>query len=328
MPVHNGATYIASAVNSLLTQSFSDFELLVIDDGSSDETPEILGSIRDPRLRIVRNETNLGVPATRNLGLDLVKGEFIAFLDSDDVARRDRLDRQVRFLQKNADHVAVGSWARMIDENGTPGSILRRPLTWDRIRARTLFLGTMRTPSVMGRVDVLRKFRFRSEYPVCSDSDFWVRVALEHRCANLTEPLIDYRIHSSSITKSQRPEVRERKIAIARYLLESLEVDFDQQDLENHFKLRKPKKQRFDASYIDWVRDWLPKLVAANRAHSIFPVSEFNRAAGERWCAVYLSCSRGSDCDIDLFDPAVRTATLPYLSRVIPLGLRHGFGIV
>lgn len=327
MPVHNGSRYLRSAVDSILSQTFADLELLIIDDASTDETSQILDSISDPRMRIVRNEINLGVPLTRNLGLDLAADEFIAFLDSDDVARRDRLQRQVDFLENNSDHVAVGSWATKIDDEGNRGSVLRRPVTWDRIRARTLFLGTIRTPSVMGRVDVLRKFRFLPEFPVCSDSDFWVRVALEHKCANLVEPLIDYRIHSNSITKSRKAEVRERKMSIAAYQLESLHVTYDERDLLNHFRLRKPKNHEFDADAIAWTRDWLQQLVAANQKHLVYPKAEFERAVGERWCAVYFACRHQQSSPIDLFDMPIRNSTLRYLAKAIPLGLRYGFGV-
>jgi hypothetical protein len=244
-----------------------------------------------------------------------------------DVARRDRLQRQVDFLENNSDHVAVGSWATKSDDEGNRGGVLRRPVTWDRIRARTLFLGTIRTPSVMGRVDVLRNFRFLPEFPVCSDSDFWVRVALEHKCANLVEPLIDYRIHSSSITKSRKADVRERKMSIAAYQLESLHVTYDERDLLNHLRLRKPKNHEFDADAIAWTRDWLQQLVAANQKHSVYPKAEFERAVGERWCAVYFACRHQQSSPIALFDMPIRNSTLRYLAKAIPLGLRYGFGV-
>lgn len=292
MPVYNGSAHLDAAVESILAQSFTDFELLIIDDGSTDETPELLQKFDDPRVRVVRNDVNLGVPATRNLGTDLARGEYLAMLDADDIAKPHRLETQVRFLDRNPDHAVVGSWAREIDENDVRKNILRRPVTWERLRARLLFLGTIRTPSAMGRLDVLKSYRFRSKFPVCSDSDYWVRIALEHRCANLPIDLIDYRIHSDSLTKSNRDRVKDRKIAIAAYLLEQLDVKFDDFDLENHFKLRRTKRHTFDADDVDWAEAWLRKLIEANDRREIFPKSEFARAAGERWCMLLIS--RGS----------------------------------
>lgn len=289
MPVYNGSAHLDAAVESILAQSFGDFEFLIIDDGSDDETPNLLQKFDDPRLKILRNDVNHGVPATRNRGIDLARGEYLAMIDCDDIAKPERLEAQVRFLDANPDHTVVGSWAREIDENGVRKKLLRRPVTWERLRARLLFTGTIRTPSAMGRLDVLRSYRFRSEYPVCSDSDFWVRVALEHRCTNLPIELIDYRIHSSSLTKSNSERVKGRKIAIARYLIESLDVKFDDSDLENHFKLRRPNRHQLDAEYVDWAEVWLRSLIEANDRCEIFPKVEFVRAAGERWLKLFVA---------------------------------------
>lgn len=289
MPVYNGSAHLDAAVESILAQSFGDFEFLIIDDGSDDETPDLLQKFDDPRMRVVRNDANIGVPATRNRGTELARGEYLAMIDSDDIAKPRRLETQVRFLDQNPDHAVVGSWAREIDENDVRKKLLRRPLSWERLRARLLFLGTIRTPSAMGRLEVLRSYRFRSEFPVCSDSDFWVRIALEHRCANLPIALIDYRIHNNSLTKSNRDRVKGRKIAIASYLLEQLDVKFDDSDLENHFKLRRTKRHEFDASYVDWAEAWLRSLIEANDRREMFPKSEFVRAVGERWCMLLVA---------------------------------------
>jgi glycosyltransferase involved in cell wall biosynthesis len=289
MPVYNGSAHLETAVGSILAQSYGDFEFLIIDDGSTDDTQNLLQKFDDPRLRIVRNDENLGVPATRNLGTDLAEGEFLAMIDSDDIAKPERIETQVRFLDEHPDHAVVGSWAREIDEHGVQKKLLRRPVTWERLRARLLFIGTIRTPSAMGRLDVLRRYPFRAEFPVCSDSDVWVRIALEHRATNLPVDLIDYRIHSDSLTKSNHERVKNRKIAIARSLLEMLEVKFDDTDLDNHFKLRRPKRHEFDANYIDWAETWLQSLIEANDRREIFPRDEFARAAGERWYKIFSS---------------------------------------
>jgi glycosyltransferase involved in cell wall biosynthesis len=287
MPVYNGSAHLDAAVQSILAQTYQDFEFLIIDDGSDDETPNLLEKIQDPRLRIVRNDANRGVPATRNRGLDLALGEYVAMIDSDDLAKPERLETQVQFLDEAPDHAVVGTWAREIDEHDVRKRVLRRPLNWKRLRARLLFLGTIRTPSAMGRLDVLRSYRFRSEFPVCSDSDYWVRVALEHRWENIPIDLIDYRIHSDSLTKSNSEKVKERKVAIARSLLELLGMTFDDTDLENHFKLRRPKRHDFDAEYIDWAEFWLRSLIKANNQRLIFPKAEFTQAAGERWSKLF-----------------------------------------
>ena len=283
LPVYNGAAYLAGAIESILGQTFQDFEFLIVDDGSTDETPLLLEKYDDPRIRVVTHAENAGVPATRNEGLELARGEYLAMIDSDDLAHPERLAAQVDFLDRHRDHAVVGSYAREIDEHGTLQRPLSRPLGWKMLRASTLFMGTLRTPSAMGRLEILRDFRYRAEFPVCSDSDVWARLGLDYRCANLPRELIFYRIHSESITKSETDRVKGRKKAISRYLLERLGVRFDEYDLERHFRLRRPKRYEFDAADVAWTDAWLRKLVRANFRTGLFPRSAFLRVAGDRW---------------------------------------------
>jgi glycosyltransferase involved in cell wall biosynthesis len=329
MPVYNREQYVESAINSVLAQTFSDFELLVIDDGSTDRTPGILAGFRDPRVRVIRNDSNLGIPATRNRGLDLARGEFIAMLDSDDMAHRKRLAKQVDFLDKNPDHVLVGSWARKMDGHGKLKRVLRRPLTWERIRTRLLFMGTLRTPSVTGRLSVLSGYRFSSEFPVCSDTDYWVRIALDHRCANLPEPLIRYRKHDGGITRSNVDLTRDRKLAVIARQLDLLGVRYTEEDLAKHWYLRKGKPSGVvQPEYVDWARDWLLTLLAANQRSKIYPEPHFGDAVGERWVHLHAwDAATHRHGRVRLFDAALRAPVSAYFRGRIALRLRYGAGV-
>ncbi len=286
MPAYNREHYVAGAVESVLAQSYRDFELLVIDDGSSDATASIVAGYDDPRLRLVRNERNLGIPHTRNLGMRLARGEYVAMLDTDDLARPSRLKRQVCFLDRRPEVAAVGSWAWRIDAKGRRRWLLKRPVRARDVRARLLFRGCLRTPSVMARRAVLERYPFRSDFPVCSDSEVWTRVALDHACANLPLPLISYRIHGDAITKSRRDAVREAKSRVTADQLDRLGARFDERDLALHFELRKPRDFVPDAAYLDWAAEWLSRLHAANARQQLYPDPEFGRAVAERWVAL------------------------------------------
>jgi len=140
IPVYNREKYVQSAVDSILSQTFSDFELLVIDDGSTDGSIAVVQSYSDPRIRFVRNNTNLGVSATRDKGIQLARGEYLAFLDSDDCAYPDRLRKQTAFLDNHPDYAAVGSWSEWMSEEGHPsGRIKRKPTSSKEIAAWRLF---------------------------------------------------------------------------------------------------------------------------------------------------------------------------------------------
>src|SRR5262249_44337347 len=127
MPVHNGETYLRPAIDSLLAQTFGDFELIVIDDGSTDRTPAIAREYRDPRVRVERFEKNCGLSAALNHGLQMIHAPLVARQDADDVSRPDRLEAQVAVLRSQPDVALVGSQARAIDGAGRTMRMVWRP---------------------------------------------------------------------------------------------------------------------------------------------------------------------------------------------------------
>ena len=177
IPVHNREDYICVAVNSILAQTFEDFELVVVDDGSSDRTVEVLQRYSDRRLRVARNPENLGIPATRNHGLELARGDYIALLDSDDHAYPRRLERQVKYLDANPDIAQVGSWCSFMDSEGNMlDKVRRQPLKPDDIHAHLLFHCPVINRTVMARTAALRGLGYDTDFPRCQDYDMHCRL--------------------------------------------------------------------------------------------------------------------------------------------------------
>jgi len=137
MPVYNGEVYLREAIDSILDQTLTDFEFLILNDGSSDHSVDIVRSYDDPRIRLVENEANLGVVQTLNRGLDLANGTFIARMDCDDRSLRDRLARQVAFLDDHPEVGICGTWMEAIGARA--GYIWRYPTDPERIRCSLLF---------------------------------------------------------------------------------------------------------------------------------------------------------------------------------------------
>ena len=136
IPVFNREHYIGDAIESILAQTFSDFEILLVDDGSTDSSTEKIRSFSDPRIRLVCNEKNLGIPKTRNKGVELARGQYMAMLDSDDLAYPHRLKKQVAFLDNHPEYAQIGSWCRMMDAQGRIlNKIKRQPTQPDDIHA-------------------------------------------------------------------------------------------------------------------------------------------------------------------------------------------------
>jgi glycosyltransferase involved in cell wall biosynthesis len=294
IPVYNREKYIAVAIDSILAQTFTDFELLVIDDGSTDGTVEIAQSYHDPRLRLVGNETNLGVPKTRNKGIHLARGEYLAFLDSDDWAYPERLGKQVAFLDSHPDYAAVGAWIARMDEAGRSlRRIKRKPVLPDEIAAQRLFQQGIENSASMARTVVLREYGHREEYDLSEDFDLWARIAAKHKLATLPEVLVRRRMHGSRITQEQAHRVKERRLAIYASQLRILRMTFTETDLERHFLLRSMRKLRFtpDLAYVTWAEAWLQQLQEANQHALCYPEPAFSALLGRFWLKVCWSAS-------------------------------------
>jgi len=203
LPVYNAADYVATSIHSVLNQTYRDLELIVIDDGSTDDSAEVIqraiGS--DPRVRF-QSRANIGFARTLNQMLGIASGELIARLDADDEALPERFATQVSFMDSNADCVVVGGGVINIDSDGDPLSIELYPTGHEEIEQRMLSGGGgIIHPSVMIRAETIRKCGgYSLDCPVVEDQDLWLRLALHGRLANLPQPLIRYRVHAGNMS--------------------------------------------------------------------------------------------------------------------------------
>lgn len=201
MPVYNAEKYLDEAVGSVLKQTLTDFEIVVIDDGSIDHSIAILEEYRDPRIRIFRNEKNIGVARTVNRGLELCQGEYIARMDADDISLPDRLARQCQFLVENPQISMVGTDILRIDNFGNPlVEQFKNPHSWGAIKWHLLINNCLAHPTIMTRRDF---FRTAGIYEMTTAEDYglWLRAAEKGlKFANLPEVLVKYRVHGGSVS--------------------------------------------------------------------------------------------------------------------------------
>ncbi|MCC5632355.1 glycosyltransferase [Nostoc sphaeroides CHAB 2801] len=202
MAVHNGECFLQETIDSILAQTFQDFEFLIINDGSRDRTKEIIQSYDDSRIRLVDNEHNLGLTRSLNKGLELAKGEFIARQDADDISEPERLAKQVAFLETHSKVALVGTWYKEIDAEGKPITNGNLPCDYTQIRWHLLFYCPFVHSAVMLRKSkVLEKIGFYNEALCYSmDYEFWLRIARHLPVANLDEYLIKLRVNPHSMT--------------------------------------------------------------------------------------------------------------------------------
>jgi glycosyltransferase involved in cell wall biosynthesis len=203
MPVYNGRLYLTEAVQSVLVQTLADFELIAIDDGSTDGSATILERMAETDSRIVvLRQSNAGATRAMNVGVSRARGQFVARMDADDVCRPRRFERQIEFLGSHPDHVAVGSAVLMIDPEGSPLCVSRWPLTHEELDAATLAgksIGGLAHPAAMISTASLREVGgYREKFRVAQDKDLWLRLAEVGRLANLPDVLLKYRFHGES----------------------------------------------------------------------------------------------------------------------------------
>lgn len=217
MSVYSGERYLRDSVESILNQSFSDFEFIIVDDGSTDSSSEILESYaaQDERLRLLRNASNLGLTRSLNKGLELACGEYVARQDADDISLPERFMSQVRFLGEHPEIGVVGSWITNIDETGQR-DVCKTPTSSALIGWTLLFSNCMAHPSIMFRRSLVRDGVFyRPEITYGQDYDLWARISSKTKLANLPECLVFRRKHQRAISTRHDQEQAERAKAVA-----------------------------------------------------------------------------------------------------------------
>lgn len=204
MPAYNSEKYIAESIQSILNQTFSDFELCIIDDGSTDGTAAIINQFNDPRIVKIQHTQNCGIVATRNELIELARGKYIAYLDGDDVAFPCRLAKQYNFLEADFADICSGAHQTFNEETGERRNSKERYTDAD-IRALITVYCPLCNPAVMGRAEIFKKFRYHLGNDHAEDYALWQEIALAgYRFANLKEQLITYRIHSKQISRIAR----------------------------------------------------------------------------------------------------------------------------
>ncbi len=293
MPIYNGEAFVAEAVESILDQTFQDFEFLVIDDGSTDKSVEIVERYDDPRIRLIRNEQHKELIRTLNRGLELAQGKYVARMDADDISLPDRLERQVGFLEANADVGACGTWVVLMGDR--EGEIWRYPESSEGVLCRLLFHASLAHPTVCMRREVFDQhaLRFDEGYQHAEDYELWGRASEVISLANIGSVLLRHRIHAKSVTQ-KHSEVQEATVKrIHRERLGRLGLTPTEEELFIHRWVVTcgPIDQILSLSELG---NWLEKLLRSNEAHGLYPRPAFEQLLGHFWLkAAYRNLEAG-----------------------------------
>ncbi len=213
MPVYNGELFLKEAIDSILNQTYSDFELIILNDGSTDRTEQIILSYSDPRIRYVKNSVNLQIVETLNRGIDLAKGKYIARMDADDISLTHRFEKQVNFLEQHKDISVCGSKIRRFYD-GKLWKSKSYPEYSNRIRATLLIECAVAHPTVMVRREFFESNIYDSEFNKAEDYALWALGEQSSKFHNLPEILLHYRLHEGQTLSLPQKNAANRVRAI------------------------------------------------------------------------------------------------------------------
>jgi len=328
MPVYNGEKYIARAIDSVLSQSFRDFELLVIDDGSSDKSAEIVSSYSDKRVRYVANPTNLGLAGARNRAIEVSNGDYLAWLDCDDISLPDRLLKQVALLDAHPNLGLCGTWVRTLGLESE--QVWHYPSDPGFVRGRMLFDDPVATSSAMVRRSCLDadELRFDTRFPPAEDYDLWERISRTNGVCNIPEVLTLYRIHPDQISTIKREQQKKAVWAIQSRSIQQLHVEPSDEEKSLHLDIGVRWHFVADNERVDLTEDWLGKLGSANDRWQVFPTNGFRHVLAERWFLANLAAVREGKTSWKRYGRSVLSSWEPLRlrrqARLLLASMRHG----
>lgn len=213
MPVYNGEKYLSEAIESILKQTYKNFNFLIINDGSTDASENIVKSYHDSRINYIVNERNMGIIKTLNKGLKLAQTEYIVRMDADDISLPTRLEKQIEFMDKHKDIAVSGSFTYIFDENGKQKNGFFHTGN-KKIKTLLLFTNPIAHPAVIIRKEVLDRenYFYDEDHQAVEDYGLWEKISHSYKITNIPEVLLKYRINLEGITQSADKNITNRDV--------------------------------------------------------------------------------------------------------------------
>lgn len=289
MAVYNGEKYLKEAINSILHQTFKNFELLIINDGSTDKSIQIIESYDDPRIRLLHNEKNMGIVKTRNRGIKESREKYIAIMDQDDISLPRRLAKQVEFMENHPEIGVLGTWTKVLKQKYQ--FIARYYPNHDEIKASLIFSSTMAHPSIMLRKEALEKhgFKYNNDFKT-EDYELWTRMIDHTKFANLQKTFLVYRKHEGSICDQGSSTIEANTMVIRLKLLEYLGLSPTKEEINLHQTICQ-FKIKHDISFINQCQNWLIKIKKANNVAKIYQDKALKKILADKWLTTCDLCS-------------------------------------
>lgn len=282
LPYFNSGQFLGAAIESILGQTFTEFELLLINDGSTDGSREIAAGYNDKRIVMIDNPGNKGLIYSLNTGLEQAKGKYIVRMDADDLSMPERIKKQVAFMEATPGIGAAGcSYYSFSERSVKKVYAIEEP---EVLRTLLLFNSCLCHPAAIIRKAVLDEhhIRYNPAYPHAEDYDLWIQISKVSKLGNVKDFLIKYRRHEKQVTALQKKGVKETAQAIRKKYLEFLGFTFSEKDMETHYTLA-TNQLISDKSFLDEAENWLIGLIAQNHLVRSIDPKHFNYFLGKIW---------------------------------------------
>ncbi len=294
MSVFNSERYLKDAVESILSQTYKNFEFIIIDDGSSDSSLRIIKSYKDKRIRLIENKVNIGLAASLNKGLVMATGKYIARMDSDDISMPDRLERQFKYMESHPDVICYGSWARYFGSN-LPKTLrikhslhlfdtFRVPLNHNDIQASLLFWIPFVHPTVMFNASLLKinDINYNPQIRRAQDYELWSRLCFLGKCANSSKILLKYRISATNAgSTSHDDQLNVRREVVKGIVYKLLGRLPTAEELTTHMKI--VEREINNKKYLYEAKKWLNLLASKAKENLMFDQGSLIKAISAEW---------------------------------------------
>ncbi len=286
MSVHNGEKYLREAIDSILSQTFTDFEFIIINDGSTDSSEHIIRSYDDQRIRSVTQEKNIGLPASLNIGFALARGEYLARMDADDISVPERLRTQVTFLDEHPTIGVAGGWAQVFGHEAP--HIWKNPTNPDEVDALLLFSCCLLHPTTMIRRSILTKhhLRYNEQFTTAQDYELWSRVREVTQLTNIPRILLHYRTYAPGDSSAKKANQQHNSWQIQKNMLQELGILATETDRFLHQNSTPAASNQSD----DFIREkeaWLLSLLEANLRTKIFKHTALHDIVLKIWLSAH-----------------------------------------
>ncbi len=268
LPLYNQGQFVREAVASILAQTDKNFELIVIDDASTDNSARIVESFNDQRITLIRNNNNIGTTATLNIGMMLAKGEYVARMDADDVSLPNRFELQRSFMEINQDIAVCGSHVLTI---GSHSEVVKRPLGSEAIKCFLLAGPPFSHSTVMMRRSVLERhgLQYEETFRTAQDYDLWLRLLSIAKGWNIDKVLLKHRIHDRQVSVTSAIEQCGNADLIRKQVLSMIGLEVSDNELARHTRLFRQMLEPGEEQY-RWVEAWLQKIADHNSSNCFF----------------------------------------------------------